>query len=434
MDKTGLVADRSSFFPTPGLMLQRKCACGSHSSGGECGECAKKKSPLQRAAAGPEASSVPSIVGDVLRSGGRPLDAHTRAFMEPRFGRDFSRVRVHTDTRAAESAGAVNARAYTVGNDIAFAAGRYEPRTEPGLRLIAHELTHTIQQESRAPGLSGKLEVTNVTDPSEREADNVAQAVISGGNVPQLNHAGIASVQRFPDDPFGPREGLGRGGTLPYREATELAKCIKIMGEESSEYCREEVLGEKPPVRCPSSYTIPDDVYKAIGVAWGKSKHGEAAVQEHGGRIVVDKDGKRVIRTGSGGGGSISLPAEKPGDVTTGTFHTHPYSASEGSTLGVAFSGGDITNFIGGGQGSVKYIGAGSCYFVLDTLNFTDRDRCQKVDTTKRWDDAFAGATGTFQEKVETAVQAAILGCGLCFYKTCRPDDASPVPKQAKLV
>src|ERR1041385_5790965 len=80
---------------------------------------------LQRRAANPRGSAkAPPIVHEVLRSPGQPLDASTRAFMEPRFGRDFGDVRVHTDGKAAESARAVNARAYTVGNNVVFGAGQ----------------------------------------------------------------------------------------------------------------------------------------------------------------------------------------------------------------------------------------------------------------------------------------------------------------------
>jgi hypothetical protein len=81
-----------------------------------------------------------------LQGGGQPLPEATRAFMEPRFGHDFSRVRVHTDARAAESARAVNALAYTFGRDLVFSAGQYTPGTSAGKRLLAHELTHVVQQ------------------------------------------------------------------------------------------------------------------------------------------------------------------------------------------------------------------------------------------------------------------------------------------------
>ena len=82
-----------------------------------------------------------------MRGGGQPLPLSTRAFFEPRFNRDFSGVRLHTDSRAAETAKSINARAFTVGRNIAFGTGQYSPETSSGKRLLAHELTHTVQQE-----------------------------------------------------------------------------------------------------------------------------------------------------------------------------------------------------------------------------------------------------------------------------------------------
>ncbi|HEY1391562.1 MAG TPA: DUF4157 domain-containing protein, partial [Ktedonobacterales bacterium] len=81
-------------------------------------------------------------------SEGQPLDAATRAYMEPRFGHDFGQVRVHTDEQAAEAAADYHARAYTVGSDIVFGAEQYAPGTGEGQRLLAHELTHVVQQGS----------------------------------------------------------------------------------------------------------------------------------------------------------------------------------------------------------------------------------------------------------------------------------------------
>src|SRR5262249_25444346 len=81
-----------------------------------------------------------------LRRGGEPLSEPLRRFFESRFGFDFSRVRVHTDSRAAESARAINAHAFTVGSDVVFAAGQYAPDTSGGRGLLAHELAHVIQQ------------------------------------------------------------------------------------------------------------------------------------------------------------------------------------------------------------------------------------------------------------------------------------------------
>ena len=92
------------------------------------------------------AMEAPPLVHDVLASSGRPLDSATRGFFEPRLGHDFSRVRVHTDSVAGQSARDMDAYAYTVGSHIVFGAGRFSPESREGRRLIAHELTHVIQQ------------------------------------------------------------------------------------------------------------------------------------------------------------------------------------------------------------------------------------------------------------------------------------------------
>jgi hypothetical protein len=135
--------------------IRRKCAC--EGSGSECPECQKKKeeklqrkvqSPLQ--AQLPAPVEAPPIVHQVLRSPGQQLDSATRSFFEPRLGHDLSHVRVHTDAEAAESAHAVQALAYAVGDNVAFAAGQYSPHSTEGRRLLAHELAHVAQQRSGA--------------------------------------------------------------------------------------------------------------------------------------------------------------------------------------------------------------------------------------------------------------------------------------------
>ena len=108
---------------------------------------------LHRQASGGAVPSVeaPASVHQALHSPGQPLDAATRASLEPRFGRDMSRVRIHTGPQAAQSASDVQANAYTVGQDVFFAAGRYNPHSGEGKRLLAHELSHTVQQAAVAP-------------------------------------------------------------------------------------------------------------------------------------------------------------------------------------------------------------------------------------------------------------------------------------------
>jgi hypothetical protein len=219
-----------SFIPLRGGLLQRKCACGgTPGPTGECEQC--RKTRLQRKAQDLETSAqpstfdsrsskVPPIVLEVLRTPGQPLDATTRAFMEPRFGRDFSHVpvrtselqlssssltvgpaddhyeqeadqlaarvmrfsrsgamsdaaqpfdfghvRVHTGPEASASAAAINAVAYTVGHDIVFGAGHYAPHTLAGQRVLAHELTHVIQQS--ASDASGRIQRLTAAEKKE---------------------------------------------------------------------------------------------------------------------------------------------------------------------------------------------------------------------------------------------------------------------------
>jgi len=158
------------------------------------------KSPLlHRAVRQAEPFTAPPIVHDVLRSPGRPLDETTRASMEPRFGHDFSHVRVHSDSKAAVSAQAVNALAYTVGSDIVLGAGSCVLGTVNDNALLAHELTHVVQQE-HANHATGTIVQTGPPDDAyERQADANAVALSALGPA-EVAIGGIAaaalSVQR----------------------------------------------------------------------------------------------------------------------------------------------------------------------------------------------------------------------------------------------
>jgi hypothetical protein len=140
------------------------------------------------------AASAPPIVHEVLNSPGQPLDDATRAYMEPRFGHDFSKVRVHADGKAAESARAVNAVAYTVGRDVAFDLGQYQPRTVAGKKLLAHELTHVIQQ---ADGIHANLEINQAEDQYEEEADRTAAAIVRIEPAVIVDQAGARSKRQL---------------------------------------------------------------------------------------------------------------------------------------------------------------------------------------------------------------------------------------------
>ncbi len=129
-----------------------------------------------------DGSAVKDLVG---RGGGRPLDDELRTDMEGRFGTDFGAVRVHTDGQAAASAGAVSAQAYTVGNDIVFGGGRYDPASPTGQRTIAHELTHVVQQRSgpvEGTPAAGGIQLSNPADRFEQAAERNADQVMSAAN------------------------------------------------------------------------------------------------------------------------------------------------------------------------------------------------------------------------------------------------------------
>lgn len=185
-------APKPSFTPVRSGLLQRKCACGGAAGlSGECEECSKKKrldlqtklkvndpgdiyereadrmadqvtvTPAGLTVSGTppriqrfsgqsnaQMDAEPASVDQALASPGRPLEPTLRQDMEQRFGHDFSRVRVHSGAAAEQSAREVNANAYTVGHDIVFGADRFAPETQEGRRLLAHELTHVVQQSS----------------------------------------------------------------------------------------------------------------------------------------------------------------------------------------------------------------------------------------------------------------------------------------------
>jgi hypothetical protein len=209
-----------SFTPVRGSMLQRKCACGGKSGpAGECEACRKKT--LQRKSTALESRNdvgVPSIGHEVLGSPGQPLDSATRSFMEPRFGHDFgnvrvsatrkgnqasfalsksgddleqeadraanaimrlpeaevdprfgsdfSRVRIHADSNSAKVARSLSSRAFTVGNTIGFGAGEFAPTTASGRELLAHELAHVLQQQGPRSGAVPGMQFKK--DPKEK--------------------------------------------------------------------------------------------------------------------------------------------------------------------------------------------------------------------------------------------------------------------------
>lgn len=158
------------------MRLQCKCACGNHATGGECEPC-KKRAIQRKATQGNRLTDdARSLIEETLGNGGRPLDEQTRHRMERHFGEDFSGVRIHSGAAASKSARAVNALAYTVGPHVVFDSGRYAPHSESGRGLLAHELTHVVQQRSMGRQTQ-RFELGAQEDALEREADRNAAAI-----------------------------------------------------------------------------------------------------------------------------------------------------------------------------------------------------------------------------------------------------------------
>jgi outer membrane protein OmpA-like peptidoglycan-associated protein/Zn-dependent peptidase ImmA (M78 family) len=194
--------------PANSPVLQRKCDCGTHTMGeAKCDSCKAQAAAghIQRAATSSAPAEAPPIVEDVLRSPGQPLDTSTRNFFEPRFGQDFSRVRVHTDQRAADSAAAISAKAYTVGENVVVANRNSPPDTFENRRLLAHELAHVVQQKS-APANTGDtkgISIGRADDASEVAADRVADSVMNNHPAATVTAARpqTQAIQRTVDDP-----------------------------------------------------------------------------------------------------------------------------------------------------------------------------------------------------------------------------------------
>lgn len=150
----------------------------------------------------PAAPSLPSQVAPIVRAGtqggGQSLDKHTQAEMSARFGHDFSQVRIHTDSHADSSAQEMGANAYTVGNDIVFREGQWTPGVSDSERLLAHELTHVVQQARAGGGDVSRASAR--ADASEREADSLASQVMQGRAVDVQARPDAAVARDFWDD------------------------------------------------------------------------------------------------------------------------------------------------------------------------------------------------------------------------------------------
>jgi hypothetical protein len=257
-------------------ILQRKCSrCSTFSQDDERKYELEKRLSLQRQSTeGTSKAAIPPVVHEVLSLPGQPLDHETRAFMEPRFGHDFTRVRVHTDEKAQESARAVNAQAYTVGMDVVFGAGHYAPGTTGGRKLLAHELAHVLQQG--AANRAGRLEPGDDGGAAEYEAKlasnsiNLNDRASKASGESRFSPVPPGTLQRQFITPLG--QGGGFGGLMDRdrRAVTEAAAPVPATPYQVCSRDLQGILGyignhayiEAPPFRyaiisplCPASWT-----------------------------------------------------------------------------------------------------------------------------------------------------------------------------------
>ena len=235
-DQTSPLVQRHDEEATQGNFIQR-CQNGQLCAlcmRGECSHHGRVKSPaevLQRQSVEEEEETIqtkdvsggspqftPTLGSqvDALRGSWQPLPESVRAFFAPRFGYDFSKVRVRADEKAAESAQALNALAYTVGQNVVFGAGLYAPQTKAGRRLLAHELTHTIQQSMADVSAPTRQKLTTPQAQFEQETDTAA--VESGRSVPAISAQAVQVA----------RDELDAGVEEPYRN--QQLECVRQLG------------------------------------------------------------------------------------------------------------------------------------------------------------------------------------------------------------
>jgi hypothetical protein len=179
---------------TAGRLLQRACSCGGNADG-ECESCKKKR--LQRKGNGARPDVRPSAIGPFER-GGQPLARPWRERLEPLFGVDFADVRLHDDSASHTSARDLDAHAFTVGQHIHFASGQFRPDAREGLHLLAHELTHTVQQRGAVASVATDAVDVDAADSAlERAAETTADAVAAGRPAHVRSGLAGASVQRL---------------------------------------------------------------------------------------------------------------------------------------------------------------------------------------------------------------------------------------------
>lgn len=266
-------------------------------------------------------ASAPPIVHEALSSQGQALDSTTRDFFEPRFHQDFSDVRVHVDTVAAESARAVSATAFTVGRDVVFDSGKYQPHSTAGRELLAHELTHVVQQSRGGSRTLSRKE----REPGSCDPGNL-------GTLGPMFRKPEADVKKL-----GLKEEHLHGGPAASKEDFVL-------------YCPHRAsVSLKKLVPCTTVYFIGSGKVRGKSEVWAQQegetdmfwgfiktdKYQDALPKECGGKDSGPGDGKPKAGNGKAGNGKA---ASKPEPTEYYTFSIHAQRPEdEGTTMGHAW-------------------------------------------------------------------------------------------------
>lgn len=328
----------------PAFATCGRCHAASHDED----QATLRRASRRRGRTGPGVA--PAEVHDVLQTGGQPLPAEVQRRAKSHFGHDFSRVRVHSDARAARSAQAVDARAYTVGHHVVFDRGEYSPATRSGNTLLMHELAHVVQQRGRP--IPSVLRIGAASDAKEAEADRMATSASASASASASEPATVrraAHEEALTEPDVEPESDLDvdealKNGTIAGPEdipASEFSLAELGLVDEETEG-EEELAAEEATVQRQPKKKAPEPKPKEKGK--GKGKTAQAAKKSKGKVVRIDvdltsqkmtwewTDGSKDSSTISSGRGKRGVTEPCPDGTTTaenctpvGTFHPRTF-------------------------------------------------------------------------------------------------------------
>ncbi|MEP7043833.1 MAG: DUF4157 domain-containing protein [Dokdonella sp.] len=256
--------------------------------------------------------------------------------MQQRIGHDFSDVRVHTDGTAAASARAVNAQAYTVGSNIVFDRGRYQPHTPTGTHLLAHELAHVAQQRGTRATAPEQLRIGDAGDAAERDADRVADGVTAGGAQAPALSAQAPTLARqplnIPPNPY--TEEASKKPVPPPAPAAEQSVgdvAYGSGGKFAADLVRREAIATNGKQPCALIATMRVKFVQADAAAWPAGRF--AAWQQEAARVIGERWSMRYLLARAG-----SCAKSEPCQRSTVIVRMQPVTSGEHHTVNVRYN------------------------------------------------------------------------------------------------